>query len=279
MMNTTLRIRDRLLDLSSPKVMGILNATPDSFYDGSRMASAAEAIKKAEEMIVQGVDIIDVGGQSTRPGSQRVGIDEELHRVMPIIEALTANFPDVPLSIDTYYGHVAREAVAGGAAIINDISAWEIDPGMFDTVCELQVPYILTHMQGRPETMQDKPVYKDVVNDVFKFFTLKANELRTAGVADILIDPGFGFGKTMEHNYALLGRMREFTPLEYPIIAGVSRKGMIYKLLGTNPEGAVNGSTAAHMIALMNGASILRVHDVAEACEAVKIFSFTQAQS
>lgn len=279
MMNTTIRLRDRLLDLSTPKVMGILNATPDSFYDGSRMASADEAIKKAEEMIVQGVDILDVGGQSTRPGSQRVGIDEELRRVLPIIKALTDRFPDVPLSIDTYYGQVAREAVSAGAVIINDISAWEIDPGMFDAVCELQVPYMLTHMQGRPETMQDKPLYKDVVNDVFKFFTMKTNSLRTAGVGDILIDPGFGFGKTMEHNYALLGRMREFLPLNYPIIAGVSRKGMIYRLLGTNPEGAVNGSTAAHMIALMNGASLLRVHDVAEACEAVKIYSFTQAQS
>lgn len=278
-MNTTIRLRDRLLDLSTPKVMGILNATPDSFYDGSRMASADEAIKKAEEMIVQGVDILDVGGQSTRPGSQRVGIDEELRRVLPIIKALTDRFPDVPLSIDTYYGQVAREAVSAGAVIINDISAWEIDPGMFDAVCELQVPYMLTHMQGRPETMQDKPLYKDVVNDVFKFFTMKTNSLRTAGVGDILIDPGFGFGKTMEHNYALLGRMREFLPLNYPIIAGVSRKGMIYRLLGTNPEGAVNGSTAAHMIALMNGASLLRVHDVAEACEAVKIYSFTQAQS
>lgn len=278
MMNTTIRLRDRLLDLSTPKVMGILNATPDSFYDGSRMASADEAIKKAEEMIVQGADILDVGGQSTRPGSQRVGIDEELRRVLPIIQALTDRFPDVPLSIDTYYGQVAREAVDTGAVIINDISAWEIDPGMFDAVCELQVPYILTHMQGRPETMQDKPLYKDVVNDVFKFFTMKTNSLRTAGVGDILIDPGFGFGKTMEHNYALLGRMREFLPLNYPIIAGVSRKGMIYRLLGTNPEGAVNGSTAAHMIALMNGASLLRVHDVAEACEAVKIYSFTQAQ-
>lgn len=277
-MNTTIRLRDRLLDLSTPKVMGILNATPDSFYDGSRMASADEAIKKAEEMIVQGADILDVGGQSTRPGSQRVGIDEELRRVLPIIQALTDRFPDVPLSIDTYYGQVAREAVDAGAVIINDISAWEIDPGMFDAVCELQVPYILTHMQGRPETMQDKPLYKDVVNDVFKFFTMKTNSLRTAGVGDILIDPGFGFGKTMEHNYALLGRMREFLPLNYPIIAGVSRKGMIYRLLGTNPEGAVNGSTAAHMIALMNGASLLRVHDVAEACEAVKIYSFTQAQ-
>lgn len=278
MMNITIRLRDRLLDLSTPKVMGILNATPDSFYDGSRMASADEAIKKAEEMIVQGVDIIDIGGQSTRPGSQRVGIDEELRRVLPIINALSDRFPDVPLSIDTYYGQVAREAVEAGAVIINDISAWEIDPGMFDVVCELQVPYILTHMQGRPETMQDKPLYKDVVNDVFKFFTLKANALRNAGVGDIIIDPGFGFGKTIKHNYTLLARLAEFAPLEYPIIAGISRKGMIYKLLGTTPEHAVNGSTAAHMIALLNGAAILRVHDVIEAREAIKVYQFTQAQ-
>lgn len=277
-MNITIRLRDRLLDLSTPKVMGILNATPDSFYDGSRMASADEAIKKAEEMIVQGVDIIDIGGQSTRPGSQRVGIDEELRRVLPIINALSDRFPDVPLSIDTYYGQVAREAVEAGAVIINDISAWEIDPGMFDVVCELQVPYILTHMQGRPETMQDKPLYKDVVNDVFKFFTLKANALRNAGVGDIIIDPGFGFGKTIKHNYTLLARLAEFAPLEYPIIAGISRKGMIYKLLGTTPEHAVNGSTAAHMIALLNGAAILRVHDVIEAREAIKVYQFTQAQ-
>lgn len=271
----SIRIADALMTFDVPKVMGILNVTPDSFYDGSRLPSAGEALKTAEGMIAAGADVLDVGGQSTRPGSQRVGLDEELRRVMPVIEALVREFPNTPVSIDTYYARVAREAVAAGAAMINDISACELDPGMHEAVCELGVPYVLMHMQGRPETMQAAPHYVDVVNDVFAFFSSKLEHLRRDGAADVLIDPGFGFGKTREHNYALLARLGELAPLGCPIIAGISRKGMIYRLLDCTPEAALNGSTAAHAIALMNGASMLRVHDVAEAVEAIKIVSFT----
>jgi dihydropteroate synthase len=278
-MQHSIRIGQRLVALDTPKVMGIINATPDSFYDGSRMSTTAQALKLAEKMIEDGADFLDIGGQSTRPGSLRIGSDEELQRVIPIIEAVRQRFPDTILSIDTYHAPVAREAIAAGASMVNDISAWSLDPAMLETVAQLKVPYVLTHMQGRPETMQVKPVYDDVVNDLFKFFTEKLSHLRSHGVADVLLDPGFGFGKRLEDNYALLGRLSEFTPLRCPILAGVSRKGMIYKLLNSTPEKALNGSTAAHVIALLNGASVLRVHDVHEAAEAIKIVTFTAACS
>ncbi len=275
-MKYTIRFGTELFSLDEPKVMGILNATPDSFYDSSRLTSADQALIIAEKMVDEGVDIIDVGGQSTRPGSMRIPINQEIDRVLPVIEKLQLEYPHIPLSIDTYYGEVARQAVHAGAVMINDISAWELDPSLFSAVVDLKVPYVLMHMQGRPESMQDHPKYNDVVNDIYAFFSQKITELRQAGVADILIDPGFGFGKTIEHNYALLGRMAEFSPLDCPIMAGVSRKGMIYKLLNCTPQEALNGTTAANVVALMNGASILRVHDVAAAREAVKIVSFTR---
>lgn len=272
----SIRIGGRLLDLSTPRVMGIVNATPDSFYGGSRQQTVDAALRTVEHMVADGADMVDIGGQSTRPGAVRISADEEIQRVVPLIAAIHARFPELVVSIDTFYGAVAREAVAAGAAIVNDISAWSIDPEIFTAVAEMRVPYILMHMQGTPETMQLNPTYTDVVNEVYAFFSHKLAQLRLAGVADVILDPGFGFGKTLTHNYELLARLAEFEPLGCTVLAGVSRKGMIYKLLETTSEAALNGTTVANTIALMNGARILRVHDVRAAAEAVKLFSFTR---
>lgn len=271
----SIRISDRLLDLSTPRVMGIVNATPDSFFGGSRQQAVDGVLRTVEQMVADGADMVDIGGQSTRPGAVRISADEEAQRVLPLIAVVHERFPELILSIDTFYGAVAREAVAAGAAIVNDISAWSIDPELFTAVAEMRVPYILMHMQGTPETMQSNPTYTDVVNEVYRFFSQKLAALRQAGVADVILDPGFGFGKTLTHNYQLLARLSEFEPLGCTVLAGVSRKGMIYKLLETTPEDALNGTTAANTLALVNGARILRVHDVRAAVEAVKLFSFT----
>ena len=272
----SIRIGGRLLDLSTPRVMGIVNATPDSFYGGSRQQTVDAALHTVEHMVADGADMVDIGGQSTRPGAERISADEEIQRVVPLIAAIHRRFPELVVSIDTFYGAVAREAVAAGAAIVNDISAWSIDPELFSAVAEMRVPYILMHMQGTPETMQLNPTYTDVVNEVYAFFSHKLAQLRLAGVADVILDPGFGFGKTLTHNYELLARLAEFEPLGCTVLAGISRKGMIYKLLETTSEAALNGTTVANTIALMNGARILRVHDVKAAAEAVKLFSFTR---
>lgn len=273
---TSLRIGGRLLDLSTPRVMGIVNATHDSFYGGSRQRTVDAALRTVEQMVADGADMVDIGGQSTRPGAVRISADEEAQRVVPLVTAIHGRFPELIVSIDTFYGAVAREAVAAGAAIVNDISAWSIDPELFTAVAEMRVPYILMHMQGTPETMQANPTYTDVVNEVYAFFSHKLAALRQAGVADVILDPGFGFGKTLSHNYQLLARLAEFEPLGCTVLAGVSRKGMIYKLLETTPEDALNGTTVANTLALVNGARILRVHDVKAAAEAVKLFSFTR---
>ncbi len=273
---TSLRIGGRLLDLSTPRVMGIVNATPDSFYGGSRQRTVDAALRTVEQMVADGADMVDIGGQSTRPGAVRISADEEAQRVVPLVAAIHGRFPELIVSIDTFYGAVAREAVAAGAAIVNDISAWSIDPELFTAVAEMRVPYILMHMQGTPETMQANPTYTDVVNEVYAFFSHKLAALRQAGVADVILDPGFGFGKTLSHNYQLLARLAEFEPIGCTVLAGVSRKGMIYKLLETTPEDALNGTTVANTLALVNGARILRVHDVKAAAEAVKLFSFTR---
>ena len=273
---TSLRIGGRLLDLSTPRVMGIVNATHDSFYGGSRQRTVDAALRTVEQMVADGADMVDIGGQSTRPGAVRISADEEAQRVVPLVAAIHGRFPELIVSIDTFYGAVAREAVAAGAAIVNDISAWSIDPELFTAVAEMRVPYILMHMQGTPETMQANPTYTDVVNEVYAFFSHKLAALRQAGVADVILDPGFGFGKTLSHNYQLLARLAEFEPLGCTVLAGVSRKGMIYKLLETTPEDALNGTTVANTLALVNGARILRVHDVKAAAEAVKLFSFTR---
>jgi dihydropteroate synthase len=254
--------------------MGVLNATPDSFYDGGRNNSIANALQRARQIIADGGQIIDIGAVSTRPGAPVVSADEELERLIPIIQTITAELPDAIVSVDTYRAVVALEAIKAGAGIVNDISGGEMNSDMFATVARLQVPYVLMHMQGTPQTMQQNPQYNDVVADVLLYFSKKINQLKLLGVTDIILDPGFGFGKTVEHNYQLLNALEQFTMFGYPVLAGASRKAMVNKVLGTVPENALNGTTIVNTLALRNGAAILRVHDVKEAVEACKIWQF-----
>ena len=268
---TTLNCRGRLLDLSSPIVMGILNVTPDSFYDGGKYGDMSAILKRAEKMIAEGATIIDIGGMSSRPGAKEVPVNVELSRSIPAVKAVRAQFPDTFISIDTVWAEVARQAVDVGADMVNDISSASMDEALIPTVGELGVPYILMHMQGKPQTMQNNPQYDNVITDILDFFIHKTNELRENGIQDIIIDPGFGFGKTVEHNYTILRNMSDFQILDLPILVGLSRKSMIYKVLETTPDKALNGTTALHVVALQNGAKILRVHDVREAVEVVKL--------
>jgi dihydropteroate synthase len=256
--------------------MGILNITPDSFFDGGRYDQIEDALKQTDRMISEGADMIDIGGMSSRPGAQVISSDEELARVLPIIKAIRATYPQIALSVDTVYAATAKASVETGADLINDISAGTIDQGMFQMVADLGVPYVLMHMQGRPETMQQRPDYEDVVQEVLDFFITQSTLLRKLGVKDLILDPGFGFGKSLDHNYELLKKMHVFRMLDCPILAGISRKSMINKVLGTRPENALNGTTALHMVALQQGASILRVHDVREAVQVVKLWSQLQ---
>lgn len=253
--------------------MGIINITPDSFFEGHLNKKDAEILLMAEEMIENGASILDIGGQSTKPGSKRIDADEELNRVIPIIKAIRKNFPETIISIDTYYSKVATKAVESGADIVNDISAGNFDEEMIPTVGKLQVPYVCMHMQGTPETMQLNPTYSNITLEIIQFFNKKIEACRMAGINDIIIDPGFGFGKTIEQNFTLLREMLYLKMLDCPILVGVSRKGMIYKTLETTAENALNGTTVANTLALNNGASILRVHDVKEAKEAITIFN------
>jgi dihydropteroate synthase len=271
--NLSINLRGRILDLSVPKIMGILNATPDSFYEGSRLPEPGQAVETARQMIHQGASIQDVGAVSSRPGAEEVSEEEEIHRLSPVLEALRKEFPDFPLSLDTWRSGVARIAHQRFRVdMINDISAGTLDPNMFRTLAKLQLPYVMMHMQGTPDTMQDDPEYENVVDELLQFFGERVFQLRKLGVNDILIDPGFGFGKTMDQNYKLLLDLDAFQIMELPILVGISRKSMIYKTLNQKPGEALNGSTAAHMAALLKGASLLRVHDVKEAVETVKIF-------
>ncbi|MBM55713.1 MAG: dihydropteroate synthase [Euryarchaeota archaeon] len=249
------------------ELLGILNTTPDSFFDGGKNHSPKSAIESGLQMIRDGAFILDIGGQSSRPGAPSISANEEWSRVEPVIEGILKVHPQAFISIDTYRSEVARKAVDAGAVMVNDISAGSIDGNMFRTVAELQVPYILMHMQGTPETMQENPEYEDVVAEVKSFFRDKLKELESHGIEDVVLDLGFGFGKTQEHNFELLRRMGEFTTFEKPILAGVSRKSMIYKTLDSTPAEALNGTTALNMISAVNGACLLRVHDIAEARE------------
>lgn len=268
----TLNCKGTTLTTDRPLVMGILNITPDSFYSGSRVMDTAELLKRAEQMFKDGASIIDIGGQSSRPGSVSTGAEEELARVIGPVSALASAFPGKVISIDTYYSKVAKEAVAAGAAMVNDISAGSIDSRMFETVASLQVPYVLMHMKGTPATMQQHPQYDDVTTEVYQFLAAKISELKEAGVHELIVDPGFGFGKSIAHNFELLKNLSAFRELGYPVLLGISRKSSIYKTLGVTADEALNGSTVLHTIGLMNGASILRVHDVKEAVEAVTLF-------
>lgn len=268
----TINCRGQLLDLSTPVVMGILNINEDSFFRGSRFTEVDNILKKAGQMLAEGATILDLGGMSSRPGAEVIDTGEELRRVLPAIENIHREFPDAIISVDTIRSEVAKAAVQAGAAMINDISAGRLDEALYPTIGELQVPYVLMHMQKRPENMQNAPAYENVTQEVLDFLIAETDKLRKHGVKDIIIDPGFGFGKTIEHNYELLRSLHVFQILDLPVLAGISRKSMVYKLLGTDPDHALNGTTALHMIALQQGAKILRVHDVKEAVEVIKIW-------
>ena len=267
-----LNIKRKLIDLTSPKVMGILNFTPDSFFDGGKLSTELEVLAQAEKMLSDGASILDIGGMSSRPGAEIITEEEELKRVLPYLKSLVSQFPAAIISIDTIRAKVADECLQAGAHIINDISAARFDNEMIAVAVKHKAPVILMHMQGLPADMQKQPQYNNVVTEVMDFFAERVNACRQAGVTDIILDPGFGFGKTVEHNYALLRNLKYFSQLNLPVLAAVSRKSMITKPLGIKPADALNGTTAANMIALMNGAKLLRAHDVKEAVECVKIF-------
>lgn len=271
--NLSLNLNGRLLDLSTPGIMGIINATWDSFYEGNRSPDPVTAVEMAGKMIRHGADILDLGAVSSRPGAQQVSQEEELGRLLPVLEALRSEYPEFPISVDTWRSGVVTEAHKRFRIdMVNDISAGQLDPGMFSVIAETGLPYIMMHMQGTPDTMQHEPQYANVVDDLLRFFGERIDRLKKLGANDLVIDPGFGFGKTMEQNYTLLRELDAFRMLELPILVGISRKSMIYSALELNQDHALNGTTAAHMAALIKGANLLRVHDVEAAAETVKIF-------
>jgi dihydropteroate synthase len=267
----TLNCKGKLLVVDKPVVMGIINTTPDSFYAGSRRSGIDAILAQAMQMLEEGADILDIGGQSTRPGSIQVSAEEELKRVIDGIAAINQKFPEAIISIDTYYSLVAKEAVNAGASIVNDISAGSMDEEMIPVVATLGVPYVLMHMQGTPQTMQQSPQYDNVTKEVLDFFIQRLDSLHKAGIRDIIVDPGFGFGKTIAHNFELLKDLSVFKILKAPLLLGISRKSTIYKTLGITVEESLNGTTVLNTIGLMNGAGILRVHDVKQAKEAIRL--------
>lgn len=267
-----INVKGQLIDLEVPRVMGILNITPDSFYKGSRYKDEKEIIGAAQRMLEEGADFLDIGGYSSRPGAEDISAEEEKHRVLTAVRYVSREFPQAIISVDTFRTEVAREAICDcGAHIVNDISGGDADPEMTKLITELNVPYIIMHMQGTPQSMQKNPVYEDVVSEILMWFGQKTVSLMAAGVKDIIIDPGFGFGKNAEHNFALLRRLKEFSIAGLPLMVGLSRKSVIWKTLNTTPGESLNGTSVLNAVALMNGADILRVHDVKEAVETVKL--------
>lgn len=275
-MMLNLNCNGRLLITDKPVVMGILNATPDSFYTRGKNNSPDGLLEQAGKMLEQGALLLDVGGMSTRPRAEVITATAEQDRVLPVIEQIKKHFPEAFVSVDTYRASVAKAAVQSGAAIVNDVSAGNMDPQMIPTVAALGVPYILMHMQGTPANMQENPVYGAVAEEVLDFFTAKTVLCREAGIKDMILDPGFGFGKTQAHNYQLLKGMHNFRITGLPVLAGLSRKSMVYRLLGTDAEQALNGTTALHMLALQQGAAVLRAHDVKEAAECITLYNYYQ---
>ena len=269
---STINCKGKLIDLSQPKVMGILNLTPDSFYDGGKLTSDRTILEKVEKMLLEGATFIDIGGYSSRPGATHIAEIEELNRVLHGINLIMKHFPDTLISVDTFRSSVARQAIESGAAMVNDISAGNLDEQMFRTVADLQVPYIMMHMPGSPQTMQKLTQYDDIIQEIILYFSRKIVELRELYLNDLIIDVGFGFGKTSEQNFLLLKNLSVFKIIGVPILAGISRKSMLYKTLGTDVSEALNATTVANTLALVNGACILRVHDVKEAVETIKIF-------
>jgi len=274
-MNYSLNINGTLISLDKPKVMGIINATPDSFYKGSRSQNIDEALKKADLMLNEGADFLDIGGYSSRPGADDISINDEIKRTQLIIEAIKKEFPDSIISIDTFRSQVAKVGIESGADIINDISGGELDKEMFDLVGELKVPYIMMHMKGTPQNMVDMNTYENMVHEIIDYFNRKVKQLLERGVKDIIIDPGFGFAKNIKQNYELLNKLNQLSILERPVLVGLSRKSMIYKSLGVSSTEALNGTSVLNTLALERGANILRVHDVKEAVEVVKLVDLT----
>jgi dihydropteroate synthase len=268
----TLRSGGRLLELNKPLVMGIINATPDSFFEESRSLISEKALEKADKMLAEGADILDIGGQSTRPGATLVSENEELGRTIPALHLIRKKFPNTWISVDTFYAEVARQSIDSGADIINDISAGEFDKNMLPLVAEKQVIFIAMHKKGDPVNMQDNPTYYNVMDEVIQYFRSKKNQLESMGIYNWILDPGFGFGKNLDHNYTLLAKLQALHLFDVPVLVGMSRKGMIQKALGVSAEDALNGTTAAHMAALDRGANILRVHDVKEAKQCIEIY-------
>ncbi len=272
--NLSIKCGDRLINFEKPFVMGILNLTPDSFYDGGSYLNKTAILKRAEQILCEGAEIIDLGAFSTRPGAAEVSTKDEILRMMPAVDFIRKEFPNAILSIDTFRAEVAKSVVAEfGACIINDISGGTMDEDMFQTIGKLKVPYIMMHIKGTPQTMQQNPTYNHLMNDMLTFFRSQIKSLNEFGAKDIIIDPGFGFGKTLDHNYEIIANLQEFNQLDLPILIGLSRKSMIYKFLGGNPSTSLNGTTALNMMSLDHGANILRVHDVKEAVECVKLYS------
>lgn len=268
----------RILSLEKPKIMAILNLTPDSFYDGGRWTDK-NILKRVAEMLAEGADIIDIGAMSSKPGADFISAEQEMERLISPLKAIVKEFPEIIISIDTWRSEIVKAVYLEGAHIINDISAGNLDDNLFKTVASCGMPYVLMHMQGTPKNMQQKPIYDDICTELLGFFIQKIEQLRTEGIKDIILDPGFGFGKTLDNNYELLAGLHNFKMLELPMLAGVSRKSMICRLLECKPENALNGSTALHMLCLEKGAKILRVHDVKEAAEAIKIWNLYNLKS
>jgi len=276
----SINLNGRLLDLSQPVVMGIINVTPDSFFDGGKYKTEKKVVKRAEEILEQGGAVIDIGAVSTKPGSEGISTKDEIERLLPAVKAVKKEFPNAFISIDTYRSWVALKVIEEcGPCMVNDVSGGNFDDHMFDTIGKLGVPYVLMHMQGTPLKMQQNPEYGDIIRDISMFFTEQVKKLTKAGVKDVIIDPGFGFGKNLDHNYELLNRLDSFKVFQLPLMVGVSRKSMICKLLNTKPEDALNGTSVVNTLALMGGADILRVHDVSEAVEAVRILNMVRTTS
>ena len=271
--NLSLNCKGQLIDLSTPKVMGILNITPDSFYDGGKFKDSKSILGQTEKLISEGTTFVDVGAYSSRPGADFVSENEELHRIIPVVELILKHFPKTLISIDSFRANVIRECVTAGAVISNDISAGHLDNQMMKTIGELGIPYIMMHMRGTPQTMQNLTHYDHLITEIFSYFSERVQLAKQHKIMDVVIDPGFGFAKTLSQNYELLGKLEFFQNLNCPILCGVSRKSMIYKTLNCLPKEALNGTTALNMVALMNGTNILRVHDVKEALECVKLFN------
>ena len=269
-----LNINGGVFDLSSPKIMGVLNVSPDSFYDGGVFSNEKKILAQVEKMILDGADIIDIGGFSSKPGAKTISLKEEEKRVIPIIKLINNTFNKIIISVDTFRSEIAEKSLNEGASIINDISGGDLDKNIYQISYKYKAPYIMMHMNGVPSNMQNNPKYENINHDIIKDFTSKIDSAEKKGVCDIIIDPGFGFGKTIQHNYQILNNLKLYTVLKKPILVGISRKSMIYKLLKTDPSKALNGTTSLNTIALINGANILRVHDVKEAKEVIKLYSF-----